>query len=101
MTSAGELTGWGVSKERIEHKTFLAKCPSKYYIARMRKRPQSKPDVNQVAAAAVSAITGTTAGSGEELLGSEALRKALREAKEKDKARSITRIKRAKAAASK
>jgi hypothetical protein len=56
-------------------------------IQHMRKRPTVKPDVNQLAAAAVSAITGTEAGSGEELLGSAVLREQLRKAKEADKAR--------------
>lgn len=54
---------------------------------RKSERPKAKPDVNQSAAAMVAAITGQPLPSGEELLGSEELRKQLREAKEADKVR--------------
>lgn len=66
-----------------------------------RKRPQAKPDANQTAYALVQAITGADPVKGEDLLGDPELRRQLIEAKAKDKARSTTRIKRAKATSAK
>jgi len=53
----------------------------------VKKRPKAKPDANQKAARTVRVLTGEPLPSGEDLLGSPALRKALREAKAKDAAR--------------
>ncbi|MDR3406614.1 MAG: hypothetical protein P4L99_29280 [Chthoniobacter sp.] len=63
---------------------------------KLKPRPTAKPDVNQTAYALVQAITGADPVKGEDLLGDPELRRQLIEAKAKDKARSITRIKRAK-----
>jgi hypothetical protein len=52
-----------------------------------RARPTAKLDANQIAAALVQAVTDSEPANGEELLGSEELRRQLREAKEADKAR--------------
>lgn len=54
---------------------------------KLRERPKAKPDASQRALSAVLAVTGSEPLSGEELLGSEELRRQLREAKEKDKTR--------------
>jgi len=50
----------------------------------VKKRPKSKPDVNQRALATVRTLTGAEPVNGEDLIGDPELRRKFREAKAKD-----------------